>query len=563
MRRMLTLTLALSFLFANAQERYNGQELLLMQQYEGARQYFQQQLKQNAENEEAWLGLTRAMIAQSNPEKALEELNKAPEKTQESHLFRIAKAGALLALNRNAEADVLFQYSIDNTKSKNAEVLKSIARWHVELDNVDASAALPLLENAARRAKKDAEIYYLEGKAYRKLHKGTEAYQAFQEALDRDGDFAAAYYELGRIFQTQKNADVYTDYFTRAIKAEPGFAPALYEMYEHHLYQSPEKAREYFLAYRQQADPDIQQEYEYTDLLYLNKNYDSAVLAAKQIIDKEAGKAKARLYKLMAYSLQELNDTAKAIAFMKQYFQREVDSNLIAKDFETMGQLYSSSFGQLDSAIHYYALAVEKTEVKEQRLNYFRQLAALGKQSGNPATEAKWLGRYYLADPDASNVTLFNWGLAAYKAEDFVQADSVFAMYASKYPEQGYGYYWRARANAAIDTSMEAGLAVPHYQQLAGMLNKTPDSLSTSDKKWLVEANMYLASYATNTQKDYPAAVEYFKKVVELDPDNTTAPQYIEILEKTIQASAAAGSKSESGQTEEEEKGESSSVPER
>jgi tetratricopeptide (TPR) repeat protein len=560
---MLTLTLALSFLFANAQDSYNGQELLLMQQYEGARQYFQQQLKQDAENEEAWLGLTRALIAQSNPEKALEELNKAPEKINESHLFRIAKGGAFLALHRNAEADELFQYSIDKTKSKNAEVLKSVARWYVELNSVDASAALPLLENAARRAKKDAEIYYLEGKAYRKLHKGTEAYQAFQEALDRDEDFAAAYYELGRIFQTQKNADVYTDYFTKAIKAEPGFAPALYEMYEHHLYQSPEKARDYFLAYRQQADPGVQQEYEYTDLLYLNKNYDSAVLAAKLIIDKEGGQAQARLYKLMAYSHQELNDTAKAIAFMKQYFQNEADSNLIAKDFETMGQLYSSSFGQLDSAIHYYAQAAEKTDVKEQRLNYLRQLAALGKQSGNPAIEAKWLGRYYLADPDASNVTLFNWGLAAYKAEDFVQADSVFAMYASKYPEQGYGYYWRARANAAIDTSMEAGLAVPHYQQLAGMLNKTPDSLSTSDKKWLVEANMYLASYATNTQKDYPAAVEYFKKVVELDPDNTTAPQYIEILEKTIQASAAAGTKSESGQAAEVEKGESSSVPER
>ena len=543
---LVTCTAAFLGLASQAQDKPDGRELLELQRYESAEAHFHAKLQRDPTDEQAWLGLTRAYLQQDAASTALDSLEKAPADAKEEYEWMVARGGALLAMNRVPEANALFEQCMEKTKYKDADLLAAIARWHVVLDNGDPNKALEILEKAMKRAKKNPEIYYLQGRAYRKMHKGTEAYQAFRDAIDKDEKYAPAYYELGRIFQTQKNADVYTDYFQKAVKAQPNFAPALYELYAHHLYQSPQTARDYFLQYRQHADENLQLEYDYVDILYLTEKYDSAIALAKNLISREQKDVKPRLYKLIAYSTQSLKDTATAISYMQQYFQNEVDSNFVVKDFETMGNMYAAGNAQIDSALYYLAEAANRTTDSATMRVYYQQLASMAKKTGDPAVEAKWLGKYYLSDPAASNVTLFNWGLAAYKAQDFQQADTVFGLYASKYPEQGFGYYWRARANAAIDTSMEMGLAVPHYQQLIQLLDKPVDSLSDADRKWLVEANMYLASYATNTQKDYPLAVQYFKEVVEVDPTNTVAPQYIELLEKNIEAGKAATANSSS-----------------
>ncbi len=536
----------------HAQDVDAGKQLLYNERYAGAEAYFHNLLQKDPENEDAWLALTEAYIQQGEARQALDSLDKAPEDAKEEWSWMLAKAGALMATKKMAEANEIFESAISKTKSKNAEVLATIAKWHVVLDNGNPDYALELLEKALKRSRKNPEINYLQGLAYRNKVMGTEAYQAFREAINKDEDFAPAYYELGRIFLTQKNVDVYTDYFQKAIKANPSFAPAHYRLYVHYQAIQPEKAKMHFMHFRNNTDRNIQQEYDYTDLLYLNKQYDSAIARAQQLITLQGEQVKPRLYKLISYAKQGLQDTASAIAQMQLYFKNEEDSNLLVKDFETMGILFATEENKYDSAMHYMAIAAERTEDSADLRNYYQTLAAWAKQKDDPAAEAKWLGKYYLSDANASNVTLFNWGLAAYKAEDYLQADTVFALYAEKYPEQGYGYYWRARANAAIDTAMEWGLAIPHYQSLINLLDKPLDSLSAGDKKWLSESYMYLASYEVNTNKDYDAAIDWFTKLLEVDPANETASQYIKLLEENIKASQATGTENKSGAAEEE-----------
>ncbi|HEY1020881.1 MAG TPA: tetratricopeptide repeat protein, partial [Flavisolibacter sp.] len=132
-------------------------------------------------------------------------------------------------------------------------------------------------------------------------------------------------------------------------------------------------------------------------------------------------------------------------------------------------------------------------------------------------------------------VDLFNWALAHYRAEEYAAADSVFGMYVQKYPEQSFGYYWQARANAARDTGMKEGLAIPHYQKLVELLQK--EEPSESNKKWMMEAYNYMAAYETNTTKNYDAAINYFDKVLELNPEDADAKKYKAMLEKTASAS--------------------------
>ena len=125
---------------------------------------------------------------------------------------------------------------------------------------------------------------------------------------------------------------------------------------------------------------------------------------------------------------------------------------------------------------------------------------------------------------------MFNWGIASYLSGEYKNADSIFSMYAKKYPEQTFGYYWAARSGAAIDTTMESGLAIPDYEKVIELtLKETPEQ---RNKKWLIEAYGYIAAYQANTQKNYREAIDNLEKVIELDPGNESAKNYVEILKK-------------------------------
>jgi lipoprotein NlpI len=79
---------------------------------------------------------------------------------------------------------------------------------------------------------------------------------------------------------------------------------------------------------------------------------------------------------------------------------------------------------------------------------------------------------------------------------------------------------------------MEKGLAVAHYEKLVDVL--TADTASATHKKWLVEAYGYLAAYQTNEKQNYEQALDHLNDILELDPANQDAKQYIAILEKKL-----------------------------
>ena len=194
-----------------------------------------------------------------------------------------------------------------------------------------------------------------------------------------------------------------------------------------------------------------------------------------------------------------------------------------------MAQLYVATNADADSIVKFYQKAAAISQDSETLYKYYKDLANLAAVKKDHVSQAKWLGLYYTGNNKASNVDLFNWGISAYRSENYVLADSVFGLYSEKYPDQGFGYYWRARTNAVIDSGMTAGLAIPYYTKLIETIKM--DSLSSTDRKWVVEAYAYIAAYEANTQKNYDKAIEYFDKILEIDPENVNAKKYIPILE--------------------------------
>jgi tetratricopeptide (TPR) repeat protein len=127
---------------------------------------------------------------------------------------------------------------------------------------------------------------------------------------------------------------------------------------------------------------------------------------------------------------------------------------------------------------------------------------------------------------------IYNWGLAHYAAQEYQKADSVFGLYISKYPNQVYGYYWKARSDALIDTTMALGMAIPYYTKVIELASARPEE----NKNILIQAYGYLGAYAANVKKDYPNALQQFEQILVLQPGNADAIRFRDILKKWVEA---------------------------
>ncbi|MEI6948217.1 hypothetical protein V9K67_13555 [Paraflavisolibacter sp. H34] len=516
-----------------AQDLQDAKKLNYYERYNSAKTAAHALLKADPSRAETWYVLSQAYLPKKETALLKDSLQRAPEDVKKEPYFQVAYGSVLLQEQKADSARLYFEQALDKTKSKNADILLAVANAHIEEKAGDANYAIEQLNKALKRKKNSAELFTALGNAYRKLDNGTEAYKAYQQALNADGNYAAAKYQLGKIFATQKNPEMYLKFYNEVVAQDSLYAPAYYGLYYHYYFKDPAKAMDYFQRYQAKSDADAQNDYAYTDLLYLNKRYDAAIAHAQELISKGDPKSAPRLNKLIAYSYKDQHDSLTALQYMNRYFATANDSDFVQKDYEMMGEIYASMEGKRDSAGYFFQKAVRLEKDSVARIASYLKLSELYKGLQDYSGQALWLGKYTDGNPKATNVDLFNWGLAHYRAKEFVQSDSVFARYMEKYPEQTFGYYWRARSSAAIDTAMTAGLAVPHYQKVVDMLEKDTTDNSTN-KKWLIEAYGYLAAYKTNAEKDYAAAIAYFEKLLALDPGNGDVQKYIGILKKNM-----------------------------
>lgn len=533
----LFICLSTTFLSLSAQSVEQGKQDYYYHRYASAESFFHTSLAQQPVNGEAWLWLVKAYLQQGKVKNAADSLGMAPSSIIDDPYYLIAKGTVVLNTKNNSDAIPYFDRAISLTKGKNPAVMNLIAEAQADSDDGNTAYALEVIQKGLKKSKNNASLYATMGDIYRKMHDGSEAYRAYANAIQADKNYAEAFYGLGQIFLGQKNTDVYIENFTKAINADKNYGPAYYELYYHYRNSDPAKAMQYFNKYVSLSDKSIEQDYAFTDLLYLNKDYKNAISNAQQLILTEGEAVQPRLYKLIAYSFRESSDTANAILQMQRYFTNEHDSNLVTKDFEMLAELYGTQTGYEDSAIVYYQKALASAQAESTRYEYYKKLSVLTGSLKDYEAQAEWLRKYYIGNEDAKNTDLFNWGVASYRAADYIQADSAFRIYTEKYPEQGFGYYWQARSNAAIDTALTEGRAIPHYEKLIEVVND--DSLSATDKRWVIEAYTYLAAYEMNTEQDYDEARTYLNKILEVDPENDNAKKYISMLDKDMRKEEA------------------------
>ncbi len=528
-----TLMLAMIVTRPKAQTIDDARKDILHEKFQSGLSVLKSILQKDNTNADAWYLITNTYLRNGGLGIIRDSLSFVPATIKSSPVILCAMGAVNLYASKSDSASYYFNQALAQTKQKDPEILYLISTAYIDAPNGNANYAIELLNKAIKKDKRNAKYYIALGNAYRALQNGAEAYKSYNAAISNNENCAEAYYSLGKIFLSQKNPEMYLKYFYKAVSADSAYAPAWYALYYHYYFKDPGQAMNCLAHFINNSDPDPKNAYLMTDLLYLTKKYNAAITSATGLLNANSN-ADARLYKLIAYSYYELNDTSNAFNYMHKYFGKANDPSFILKDYETMGELYAAGKGNADSAAYYFDKAITMENDSVKKLGYYKKLSYLYKKEKDYAKEAKWLRLYYNQNPQATNLDLFNWGLANYMAGNYKSADSVFERYTVKYPEQTFGFYWRARSCAAIDTTMELGLAVPYYTQLIELASK--DTTDKLNRKHLIESYGYIAAYLANVKKEYAEAISYFEKLLALDPGNADAEKYISILKKNINA---------------------------
>lgn len=535
---ILTTALLLTALVTQAQTIDDAKKDIYYERYETAKNNLQTIIKNPDAAPEAWYLLSEIYLEQKKMDSAVSILKPKYDvfvqqdvSKKSNPLVYIGWAHVLLDSNKTTEARALIEDVLSASRNKDEIALWAAGKANVESVHGDSLWAVELLKQAVKRDKKNPQIYVTLGDAYRRLIDGSNAVIAYDQALNYKSDLAEAMFKKGRIYKSQNNPIIYVDRFNQALEMDSTYTPALYELYYYYYFRDVKRAADYLNAYIRHAEPSPEHEYMLADLNYVSKNYKEAIIDAKNIITKYGEDAEPRMYKMMAYSYASLGDSAAALDNMNVYFDKQDDTSFVSKDYELKAKLLETLNPDKSTSVELYRKAIAMEKDTSIKVDYYASLADLQKELGNREREAIWREKIYKTKPNATNLDLYKWGMALYSDKDYVGADTVFAMYAEKYPEQLHGYLWRARANALIDTSMTLGLAVPHYKKLAEVAILD----SVKNERVLLTAYEYLGAYEANITKNYLNSIGWFNKIIAIDPENVDANNNVKILSKWVE----------------------------
>jgi Flp pilus assembly protein TadD len=513
-----------------------GKKFMYYERYKSAKEIFEKILQTKSNQPEASYWLSQAYLGIEDVSKAREILQGSMNINPNDPLLLAGMGEVELMRNNKELARNLFETALTVSKEKDIEVLHAIGRANVNAKEGDANYAITQLQKATQVKKfNDASVHVTIGDAYRKLLDGGNAVLAYQSALALNPQLVAAIYKEGLIYKTQKNKEIYMPAFEKSVAMDPQYGPAYYSLYVHYYERDVVKAEEFLNKYISVIDADPQNDYYRIDLKYASRKFQEALEAADQLIAQLGETVKPRIYRLKAYSYRSLSDFSNAKIAADQFFAKASPGDVVPKDYEIYADILASIPPSQNEAFAYYEKAIQTESDPDNKASYMQKAADLAKGQKNKKAMAYWLGMQYQTKKNPSNVDLYNVGKSYVDAgvEDFsyyAGADSIFTVYTEKYPTQFTGYYWRARVNWTIDSTMEKGLANPFFDKLIEVtlpMMSTKDSASA--KNPLKFAHRYYIGYF-NARKENKLALEYCDKYLAIDPNDKEFIDFRQIL---------------------------------
>ncbi|RFM29621.1 tetratricopeptide repeat protein [Deminuibacter soli] len=398
----------------------------------------------------------------------------------------------------------------------------------------DPAYGIEKLKKAAELDPKNPDIFINMGILYLKQggEKGGDAVEAYREATVRDPKYAKAYYRTGLIYQSQNNKEAMDKWFGDAVTADATYAPVYLAYFNYYSDKDVNAAKEFLDKYIANADKDCATDFYMADYLFRAGKYQESINKAKEM---EAGACKDYKPISLVYAMDygRVGDTAQAKTYWDKYLTSEDSAKIPLDAYKGAGNFLKHVKGSEQNAITYLLKAQALDTVKANQMSYYDSIASAYKAMNMPAERYDYLKKSAAINPKMSNADIFNLGTAAMDAKDYTVADSMFAIYREKYPDQALGYSLAVKSAQAADTT--GAKAVGPINDYITFLSKD----TVKNKQIIGYYHAILGGYYANTAKDVDQAIAEFEKAVAMDPTNTQYPAYLAQLQKFKQKANA------------------------
>lgn len=516
---------------AAAQTLEDGKKFMYYERFKSAKDVFEKLVAAKPSDADAAYWLGQAYLG-------LEDVP-AAKKTYQTAMVSNATAPVLLAGMGHIqliEGDAAgarnnFDMAVNNSKSKDIDVLHAVGRANVYTKAGDANyGIMQMMKATTLKGFKDASLWITVADGHMKNLNGGEAVLALKNALTINPGLAAAKYKEGVIYETQKNREFFLPAYEAAVSLDASYGPAQYALYRYWYFRDVAKAESYLNNFIAAIDPDPQNDYYRIDLKYASEKYAEAISMSDALIAKVgANVIKPRIYRLKAYSYFKQGDMVNAKAGIDEFFRKAKPEDIVPKDYELIGDIMAGTPGSEAQSYSYYEKAMEADTSADNKASYLQKAVDFARKQKDKKATAYWMEKQYNAKKNPNNVDLYNLGRAYFDAgsEDYTyysKANVFFKTYMEKYPDQAFGYYWCARTNWSIDTSMVNGMANECFDKFIQIATTSKDSVSFRPQ--IKIAYKYFIGYNIFVTKDYKKAIEFCDKVIALDPEDKEAPEY-------------------------------------
>jgi tetratricopeptide (TPR) repeat protein len=535
----LFLITVLTGVVVKAQSIDEGKKFLYYEKYKSAKTLFEKLTAANPANADAayWLGQTHLALedvagAKSLYQKALMANNNNP--------LIIAAIGHIELLEgKSQDARSRFETAISLSQAKNIAVLNAVGLANVDAKGGDALYAIDKLKAATiQKGFKDPDVYINMGDAYRKLSDGGSALRAYENALAIAPNYAKASYKIGKIYQTQgrPQEEIYMRYYNDAIAKDAAYAPVYFNLYNYFYETNVTRSAEYLEKYLASTDDDPKNCYFRASMKFAQGLFAETVSKADECITAGGNEPYPNLYGLKGYAYNRLGDSVNAKNSFDMYIQKQKPEKLGPNDFSSYAKILLKFPDNDVLAGSMMDKAIAADTLESGKVDYIRTMATyyIGQKKFNEAGD--WYKKLLSVKKNVTKTDLYNAGYNYYKAANYTPAMEIFNQYTQKFPDDIFGYYMIGKSNAAIDSTMALGLAIPSYEKAAAVGEAAPDKSKVKDQ--LLPTYKYLIAYYFNIKKDKKTSLAYCDKYLLVDSLDTEMLANKEAISKATFAPA-------------------------
>jgi len=521
------LTLWTVFMLANlnAQSIQEGVNHLYADRFKNAEQTFQKLLAVNPNNADAtyWLGQT--YLDKDDNDAARQLYDKALAANGNNPLIMVGKGHVLLLDKKKDEARQLFESAITisaTKKGNDPNILNAIGRANVDAKEGNLEYAVQVLEQALQRDPKNADIALNLGNAYRKKDPGQgggKAYENYKLATQLNPNFAYPYVRIAKLFETQKQWDLFLENLNKAVQVDPSFSLAYYELFYYYFYKLDySQATNYFNKYvgSRAGEDQVEHDYLQSQLCWAKKDYDCAIAKAESVKAAMGAKVKPKAYRQLAYSYLGKNDFANAKTNIDAFFAREKEI-FLPTDYQLKADIYTGGGASCEDVYALYIQGAAVDTVLSTKIDFMTKAADYFKTKKCTKQEADMRLAIYNTKKSPNPAGLFNIALAYQQAGELPKADSLYTVYNTAFPDSIFGYLRRGRIAFTIDSTMTQE---PYVTNLLQNYQKTLDIALTDKIRYKTmgtEAALVLAGYYNNVRKSRDTAEAYVNTGLSID----------------------------------------------